>query len=279
MEDNWIIENLTGAFNTWNDKLTEIWQLVSMSPQEFKGGDIWHVVVGIHGALQAIGYGLLVLFFAINIFRNAASFRELRRPEQALHFFIRFVATKTAITYGMDLMLVIFQICSGIVSKIATRMGSMSATATLPDEIKTAIENVGFLASIPLWIVTLLGTLFITVLSFIMILTVYGRFFRLYMYTALAPIPLSTFGGEGTSATGKAFLKSYIGVCMEGAIIVLACMIYSAFVGSGTPGFGNGDLSPVTMVWMYLGEMVFNMLVLVGLIKGADRVVKEMLAL
>lgn len=279
MEDNWIIENLTNALNTWNEKLTEIWQLVSMSPQEFKGGDIWQVIVGIHGALQAVGYGLLVLFVAINIFRNAASFRDLRRPEQALHFYIRFVATKTAITYGMDLLLLICQICNGIVSKIAVRMGSLSAAAVLPEEIKTAIADVGFLASIPLWVVTLLGTLFITVLSFLMILIVYGRFFRLFMYTALAPIPLSSFGGEGTSATGKAFLKSYIGVCMEGAIIVLACMIYSAFVGSGTPGFGNGGLSAVTMVWMYLGEMAFNMLVLVGLIKNADRVVKEMMAL
>ena len=75
---------------------------------------------------------------------------------------------------------------------------------------------------IPLWAVTLIGGLFITVLSFIMIMTVYGRFFTLYLYTAIAPVPLSTFGGEPSQNVGKSFLKSYAVVCLEGAILVLA---------------------------------------------------------
>ena len=126
---------------------------------------------------------------------------------------------------------------------------------------------------------TILGSVFITVLSFVMILTVYARFFRLYMYTALAPIPLSTFAGESTANTGKAFIKSYLGVCLEGTVIVLSCMIFAAFTSSGAPGIVNPDASAVTMVWSYLAETIFNMLVLVGLVKGADRIIKEMLAL
>ena len=61
-------------------------------------------------------------------------------------------------------------------------------------------------------------SLFITVLSFIIILTVYGRFFRLYLYTAIAPVPLATFAGQPTQSIGASFLKSYAGVCLEGAI-------------------------------------------------------------
>lgn len=276
MNDNWIIDNLNNALATWNGKLTEIWTLVSQSPEEFKGGSIWAVVVDIHEALQAVGYGLLILFFAMGVFKSAASFRELRRPEQALRLFIRFIATKTVITYGMELMNTIFTICGGIVGTIAQSMGSLTQTAaTLPTEIVDAVEAVSFLESIPLWLVSFLGSLFITVLSFVMILTVYGRFFRLYLFTALAPIPLSAFGGEVTAQTGRAFLKSYVGACLEGAVIVLACLIYSAFLSSGSTGLPNTGDTAVTMVWAYLGETVFNMLVLVGLVKGADRVVKE----
>lgn len=280
MDDNWIVENLTGAFDTWNNKLTEIWSLVSETPKSFKGGAIWDLAVNINGALQAIGYGLLILFFAISIFKSTANFRDFRRPEVALRFFIRFVAAKTAVTYGMDIMTTLFNICVGIISSVAGNLSTLTdAAVTLPEEIKTAIGEVGFLASIPLWLVTILGSVFITVLSFIMILTVYSRFFKLYMYTALAPIPLSTFAGETTSNTGKAFIKSYLGVCLEGAIIVLACLIFSAFTASGAPGIVDPDASAVTMVWGYLAETIFNMLVLVGLVKGADRIVKEMLAL
>lgn len=279
MSDNWIVNNLNNALNLWNEKLSEIWSLVAESPETFKGGSIWQVVTEINGALQAVGYSLLILFMAMSIFKSAAGFQEFKRPEQALRHFIRFVATKTAITYGMDIMVTIFTICGGVVSSIASRMGAMTSQLAMPDEMVTAIESVNFLASIPLWIVSLFGSLFITALSFIMILTVYSRFFRLYMYTALAPIPLSAFGGEVTSGTGKAFIKSYIGVCMEGAIVVLSCLIYSAFVSSPTPGLASEGDSAVTIVLSYLIEVVFNLLVLVGLIKGSDRIVKEMMSL
>lgn len=279
MNDNWLIESLKWTFEFWNNKQTEIWQLVSTTPEEFKGGDIWRLALTLNDGLKAIGYGLLVLFFALSICKSTINFRDLRRPEQGLRFFIRFVLAKTAVTYGIDLMTAIFNICTGIVSVIAEKMGTAAADMALPEELETAVNEVGFLASIPLWLVTILGCLVIIVLSFVMILTVYSRFFKLYMYTAFAPIPLSSFAGEATSFMGKGFIKSYMGVCMEGAVIVLACLIFSAFTSSGNFGLVDAESSAVVQVLAYLAETIFNMLVLVGLIKGSDRIVKEMFAL
>ena len=277
MSDNWIVANLENAFGIWNDKMTEIWSLVTTSPQNFKGGAIWSVVQNINGGLQAIGLGLLILFFAMSIFKSTASFRDFQRPEYALKHFIRFVAAKTAITYAMDIMVAIYTICGGVVEYIAGGMGGFGAVSvTLPAAIETAVEEAGFWASIPLWLVTILGSLFITVMSFIMIMSVYGRFFRLYMYTAIAPVPIAAFGGEATAEIGKHFVKSYAGVCLEGAVIVLACIIFSAFSSTNTPALDT-SITTVTMIWKYIGEVIFNMLVLVGLIKGSDRIIKEML--
>ena len=220
-----------------------------------------------------------MLFFAMGVFQSAASFREMQRPEFALRHFVRFLCAKVAVGHGMELMLAVFNICGGIIGTVVGGMGgAVSEVSALPGEIVTAIEDVTILQSIPLWLVSVLGSLIITVLSFILILTVYGRFFRLYLYTALAPIPLAAFAGEGTSAAGKAFLKSYTGVCMEGAVIVLSCLIYSAFLSSSTPA-ADTTLPAVTMVWQYVGQLVFNMLILTGLVKGADRIVREMLGL
>ena len=112
---------------------------------------------------------------------------------------------------------------------------------------------------------------------FIMIMSVYGRFFRLYLYTAIAPIPLSSFAGEPSQNIGRSFLKSYAAVCLEGAIVVLACIIFSLFASS--PPVVNPDAAAVTMVWSYIGELIFNMLVLVGAVKMSDRVVREMMGL
>nr|WP_297932459.1 hypothetical protein [uncultured Blautia sp.] len=278
MSDNWVVQNLQNALDTWNSKLAEIWQILTQSPENFKGGGIWQVIVQIHGALQAIGYALLVLFFVVGVVKTCGSFTEVKRPEHALKIFIRFAIAKGVVTYGLELMMALFNIIQGVTSTIMQTAGFGSTEDTvLPDEIIEAVEDCGFFESIPLWAVTLIGGLFITVLSFIMIMSVYGRFFRLYLYTAIAPIPLSSFAGEPSQNVGRSFLKSYAAVCLEGAIVVLACIIFSLFASS--PPVVNPDAAAVTMVWSYIVELIFNMLVLVGAVKMSDRVVREMMGL
>ena len=278
MSDNWVVQNLENALETWNSKLSEIWQLLTTSPQQFKGGSIWSVMVNINGAVQAIGLALLVLFFVVGVVRTCGSFTDVKKPEHELKLFIRFAIAKGVITYGLELMLALFDIVQGTISTIMTSAGFGTPNqTTLPAEMVTTIESCGFFESIPLWAVTLIGGLFITVLSFIMIMTVYGRFFKLYMYTALAPIPLSTFAGEPSQNVGKSFIKSYCAVLLEGAVIVLACIIFSLF--ASTPPVVNPDAAAVTQVWAYIGELVFNMLVLVGAVKMSDRIIREMMGL
>ena len=278
MSDNWVVQNLENALETWNEKLSEIWTLITTTPQNFKGGNIWKVIVDINGAVQAIGLALLVLFFVVGVVRTCGSFTDVKKPEHALKLFIRFAIAKGVITYGLELMLALFDIVQGTISTIMTSAGFGTPNqTTLPAEMVTTIESCGFFESIPLWAVTLIGGLFIWVLSFVMILSVYGRFFKMYMYTALAPVPLSAFAGEPTQNIGKSFMKSYASVCLEGAIIVLACIIFSVFASS--PPVVDPNAAPASMVWSYIGELIFNMLILVGAVKMADRLVKEMMGI
>ena len=278
MSDNWVVQNLENALDTWNDKLSEIWTLLLQSPEEFKGGTIWTVIVNIHEAVKAIGLALLVLFFVVGVVKTCGSFTEVKKPEHVLKLFVRFALAKGVVTYGLELMMALLQISMGIVGTIMTTSGvSATSSTVLPSEIVEAVEDCGFFESIPLWAVTLIGGLVVTILSFIMIMTVYGRFFRLYMYTAIAPIPLSTFAGEPSQSVGKTFLKSFCAVCLEGAVIVLACIIFSLFVAS--PPAVDADAAAVTMVWSYIGELVFNMLVLVGTVKMSERIIREMMGL
>ena len=273
------MDNLNSALGTWNEKLAEIWTLLSTSPENFKGGAVWSVMRDINGALQAIGCALLVLFFVMGIVKTCSSFTELKKPEMVFKCFIRFVLAQAAVTHGMELMTALFKVAQGMISTIMTASGMSALTdTTLPDEMVTIIEDVGFLESIPLWAITLLGSLFIWVLSLIMILTVYSRFFKLYLATAIAPIPMASFAGQPSSSIGVAFLKSYAAICLEGCIIVLACVIFSAFA-STPPAIADDTLAAATIVWNYVGEVIFNMLVLVGCIKMSDRLIRELMGL
>ena len=175
---NWIVDNLNSALATWNDRLAEIWQLLSTSPEDFRGGGVWAVMLNINDALKATGYALLVLFFLMGIVKTCGSFTELKKPEQVFKCFIRFALAQAAITWGLDIMLALFNIAQGAAGTIMTASGLTAGTPmALPDELVDIIEEVGFIESIPLWAITLLGSLFIWVLALVMVLTVYSRVF------------------------------------------------------------------------------------------------------
>jgi len=278
MSDSWIVQNIENALATWTEYLDIVWMLLTTSPQSFRGGGIWSVIVTIHWSVQAIALALLVLFFLVGVVKTCGSFAELKRPEVAVKLFVRFIIAKALITYGLDLMLALFSIVQGVITTIMRASGIMTATGmSMPSEMVSKIEGLGFLESIPLWAVSLIICLVIWVLSIIVLLTVYGRFFKIYIFTAIAPIPLSTFAGEPTQSVGVSFLRSYCAVLLEGAVIILACVIFSLFAAS--PPVVDGSASAVTQVWSYFGELILSMLILVGTVKMADRVIKEMMGL
>lgn len=276
---NGTAENLQNALNTWNEKLGELMSLLTTSPQSFKGGAIWSVIETIYEVMKNIGLALIILFFLMGVMKTCGTLAELKRPEVAVHSLLRFVIALGLVTSGMDIMLFMLKIAQGVVSSALNASGVLSTQTmlTVPDSVLEAIAETTFLNSIGLFLVSLLGGIFITLMSFIMIMTVYGRFFKLYLYTALSPLALATFAGQPTDQIGKSFLRSFAGVCLEGAVIVLACVVFSGFVGA--PPEIDSAASANSQVWTYVCELLFNMLVLVGTIKMSDRVIREMTGL
>ena len=73
--------------------------------------------------MQAIGLALLVLFFVVGVMRTCGSFAEVKKPEHALKLFIRFALAKGAVTYGLELMMALFNIVQGLISTIMNAAG------------------------------------------------------------------------------------------------------------------------------------------------------------
>ena len=261
------------------DKLDKMWALLTTSPQNFKGGGIWSIITTINGVLGAIGTALLVLFFTIGVIKTCGSFAELKKPETAVKVFIRFAISKYLIDNCLKLMLNFVTIVQGVIAKVTASSSVGTALEfSIPSSVQSKFEGVGILdGAIPLWAICFIAHIAFIVIGIVLLLTVYGRFFRIYMYTAIAPIPLSTLAGQPTENIAKSFLKSYAGVCMQGVVIVLACIIFTAYAAS-MPQMDT-SAEPIKMVWGYVSEVVFNMLVLLGLVKGSDRIIHDMMGL
>ena len=261
------------------DKLDKMWALLTTSPQNFKGGGIWSIITTINGVLGAIGTALLVLFFTIGVIKTCGSFAELKKPETAVKVFIRFAISKYLIDNCLKLMLNFVTIVQGVIAKVTASSSVGTALEfSIPSGVQSKFDGVGILdGAIPLWAICFIAHIAFIVIGIVLLLTVYGRFFRIYMYTAIAPIPLSTLAGQPTENIAKSFLKSYAGVCMQGVVIVLACVIFTAYAAS-MPQIDT-SAEPIKMVWGYVSEVVFNMLVLLGLVKGSDRIIHDMMGL
>ena len=261
------------------DKLDKMWALLTTSPQNFKGGGIWNIITTINGVLGAIGTALLVLFFTVGVIKTCGSFAELKKPETAVKVFIRFAISKYLIDNCLKLMVNFVTIVQGVIAKITASSSIGTALEfSIPSTVQSKFEGIGILdGAIPIWAVCFIAHIALIVIGIVLLLTVYGRFFRIYMYTAIAPIPLSTLAGQPTENIAKSFLKSYAGVCMQGVVIVLACIIFTAYAAS-MPQMDT-SAEPIKMVWGYVSEVVFNMLVLLGLVKGSDRIIHDMMGL
>ena len=261
------------------DMLDKMWAILTTSPQSFKGGGIWNIITTINGVLGAIGTALLVLFFTIGVIKTCGSFAELKKPETAVKVFIRFAISKALIDNCLTLLVDFVTIVQGVIKDItgASSIGT-ALEFTVPSDVASSLDSLGILdGAIPVWSVCFIAHIAFIVIGLVLLLTVYGRFFRIYMYAAIAPIPLATMAGQPTENIAKSFLKSFAGVCLQGVVIVLACIIFTAYAAS-MPQM-NTSYEPLKMVWIYVTEVVFNMLVLVGLVKGSDRIIHDMMGL
>ena len=261
------------------DMLAEMWALLTTSPQAFKDGAIWGIITSINGVLGAIGTALLVLFFTVGVIKTCGSFAELKKPETAVKVFIRFIIAKWLIDNCLSILVNFVTIVQSIITSVTSTSSIGTALEfAIPSDVQTTFEGIGILdGAIPVWAVCFISHLAMIVISIVLLLTVYGRFFRIYMYTAIAPIPLSTMAGQPTENIARSFLKSYAGVCLQGVVIVLACVIFTAFAGS-MPEMDT-SAEPLEMVWKYVSGLIFNMLILLGLVKGSDRIIHDMMGL
>lgn len=269
------VETINNALDNWYDGIDKAMDIITTDPRLMGGGMVNFVIANLYNVTEAVGIALLILCFYVGIFGSASSMAETKRPEAVFRLCVRTAVTGLLVSNGFDLMGKILDICQSLVADLNV---SVSITATpVPNEIRQAVANLGWLEELAVWIVSLLGSLAITVATIIILLTVYGRFFKVYLYMILCPIPLATFAAKSTSQICISYLKSYIGVCLEAVIVVVSIKIYEIYSTSvlSSPLIDT-TASASSMVWSYLETTIFNILLLVTIIKTSTTLVREM---
>ena len=262
------MEMLQSALDFWRDILQRIFSILTVSPQNFLGGSVWTLIEGIFNTLKA----LLVVFFFYGIIKSSISFHDLlQRPTQIIGYFIRFVLAQFLIIYGLDFLLWIMTFTSEIITLIQTNAPLLGMS--VPAELIDALADASFWSSLGAFCAALIGTLLVYLFAVLIIAIVYGRFFKIFLLTAIAPLPLATLAGAPTESIGTNYIKSYAGECLRGVLILVACRIFSVFATTA-PQLDAGA-TPAAMTWSYVAQVALNMLVLVIVVTTSDRMMKE----
>lgn len=275
--NNWRTDLIEWALMIWSKILDEIHRILTLPINEFHPNVWQNTIMPIHDMVLGVALGLVGVFFFIQVVHSAASFAELKRPEVMVKILVRLVLTKTVVTYGLDLILSIFSAVQGVIGGIISS-GFTKFDGFTAEMIELFNSNVGLWNGMVLFAVALIGSLVIVVCSAMVLLSVYGRFFKIYMHVALSPIPLAGFASTPTQSMGISFLKSFAAVCLEGACIAIACMIYNAFA-SMSPLQGLSGSTITDMIMNFIVTVVFQMLVLVGAIRLTENVTRSIFGL
>ncbi len=269
------LEKIQEALGLWSEWYSKIFNTLVETPAEFQGGTLWTIVTNIMQITEAVGVSLLILFFLYGIIKSTLDFRDLiRNPRLIFMQFIRFFFAKFFVIHATEIMLSVMNFAKNIILQIGGTTPTMDLQ--VPAELQTALQAADWDAGLGAWVTATVGGWAIVLLSIILFVVVYGRLFKIFLLSAVAPIPLAGFASEATSSIGQNFLKSYIGECLRGVLMLTACLIFSAFTMT-SPDYRNATAGSMTLD--YVGNVIMQLLLLVVIVKGSDRMMKEIFAL
>ena len=310
---NWILSTLQASIAFFDAWMTSLYDVLMLDPISYQNGAIWTTVSKIYDALMGPAVSILIIGFYIALIHDSGEFIKTRHFGSVVWTFILLCITASLLQGGKYILLLIFWCFKDILQTVTGPDGTNFLNLSwveLPKQVKLATSGLGATKATMFFIVVLIFALVIMVCSFTIIMVVYGRLFNIYLHIAVAPLALACGAAGPLRSTFVSYLKSFVGVCLQGVVIVIVCMVFSAFANNfdfntvqtsdqqivelkedmteeefqawwEQWGMDNKELEAkkAEVLWTYLSQMLFLYLIMAGMIKGADNFIHQKLNL
>ena len=310
---NWILATLQASIAFFDAWMSQLYDVLMLDPISYQNGTIWTTVSKIYDALMGPAVSILIIGFYIALIHDSGEFIKTRHAGSIVWTFILLCFTASLLQGGKYILLLIFWCFKEILQAVTGPNGTNFLDLSwveLPKQVKLATSGLGATKATLFFIVVLIFALVIMVCSFTIIMVVYGRLFNIYLHLAVAPLALACGAAGPFRSTFVSYLKSFVGVCLQGVVIVIVCMVFSAFANNfdfntvqtsdqqivelkedmteeefqewwEQWGMDNKELEAkkAEVLWTYLSQMLFLYLIMAGMIKGADNFIHQTLNL
>ena len=310
---NWILSTLQASIAFFDAWMSQLYDVLMLDPISYQNGAIWATVSKIYDALMGPAVSILTIGFYVALIHDSGEFIKTRHFGSVVWTFILLCITASLLLGGKYILLLIFWCFKEILQAVAGPNGTNFLDLSwveLPKQVKLATSGLGATKATLFFIVVLIFALVIMVCSFTIIMVVYGRLFNIYLHLAVAPLALACGAAGPLRGTFASYLRSFVGVCLQGVVIVIVCMVFSAFANNfdfntvqtsdqqivelkedmteeefqawwEQWGMDNKELEAkkAEVLWTYLSQMLFLYLIMAGMIKGADNFIHQKLNL
>ncbi len=265
-----ISKTLEAGVSVWNFFASKAFELLSVTPQDFKEGSVWSYIRDLNPVFVAIGTSLLSMFTLYTFCMESINIRREINMDNIIRILVSYIFALAMVMNSMEFIEAVFS----VTASIARWLGGSYIPMTVNENLESYIEG-----SLIMWLLSIIVLIIMVVLGITLLFTVYFRFFKLYMIVPLGPVAMSTLVGSGSSlgGTGAAYIKTLLAYSMEIIIMALALNIGVNLASNGI-GITMGDNSLINFI-LLSGEMIFTMGMLVGAVKGAENILRHALGL
>ena len=250
-----ITSNLSGMFDTVNQKVGEIAGQVGQTPSAFNGG-VFSMIRSLSNNVILPIAGIILTFVMCHELIQIVIEKNNLHDVDTWFFFKWIFKTFCAVlivSNTWNIVMGIFDVAQHVVNQSAGVISTSANidTATALGDIQTQLEAMEVGELLGLWFQTMFVGLTMNILSICIFLVVYGRMIEIYLVTSVGPIPLATMGNREWSQVGQNYLKSLIALGFQAFLIMVCVGIYAVMV----QGISNtGNMS--TAIWAVMGYTV-----------------------
>lgn len=272
----WITWLLNFAFDFLNQRAQDLSDLLLKSPTEIADGRVWETVETIYNSLFSTGASILLICLYIGILKKCRTWVEVRHVAIWLPVWIEYLVFSALLANGLAVVLWIIEAGQGLLRQILTSVSPDLMEAELDPGTWNSINNLSTSEALVVLLISLIGALVIIVLSFMMILPVFKRFFKLSLLSSVAPITLPLLSTEASRPMGISYLKALSATVLEAVVIVIAIALYNAWHGSIEMVFDAGS-DAFSNIMSFLAGEIYMFLILNTFIKSAENTVREII--
>ena len=250
-----IMSNLSGMFDSVNDKVGEISTQVGMTPQAWNGS-IFNMVQNLSENVIMPIAGVILAFVMtlelVQILMDKNNFHDV----ETVVFFKWVFKTACAIlivTNTWTIVMGIFDVAQGVVNQVSGIIigdTSIDLSSVMPDMEEQLMEmELGPLFG--LWFQSLFVGITMWALTICIFIITYGRMLEVYLVTSVAPIPMAAMLGREWGGMGQNYLKSLFALGFQAFLIMVCVAIYAVLVQNISV---SDDIS--TAIWTCMGYTV-----------------------